>query len=99
MLIWLDVPLLCPISLSKRLSLIRFKVGQSKVIDPIETVDTETGVITKKMPSIDVGWDYNVGKAWLAPEVILGQQLVNSTAMQLAKENSINQGLAQTLGA
>lgn len=52
------------------------KVGESKVIDPVDIVDPETGEITKKMPGIDVGWDYNVGKAWLAPDVILGQQLM-----------------------
>ena len=109
----------------KDLDRLGLKVGQSKVIEPIEIIDSETGVITKKMPGIDVGWDYNVGKAWLAPEVILGQQLmelptklrkpaldwfdnsifdepfkqlVDSTAMQLAKGNSVNQGLAQTAG-
>lgn len=60
----------------KDLDRLGLKVGQSKNIDPIEIVDPETGLITKKMPGIDVGWDYNVGKAWLAPDVILGQQLM-----------------------
>ena len=109
----------------KDLDRLGLKVGQSGVIEPIEIVDPKTGVITKKMPGIDVGWDYNVGKAWLAPDVILGQQLmdlptklrkpaldwfdnsifdapykqlVNSTAMQLAKGESTKQGLAQTVG-
>lgn len=109
----------------KDLDRLGLKVGQSKVIDPIEIVDPETGLSTKKMPGIDIGWDYNVGKAWLAPDVILGQQLmdlptklrkpaldwfdnsifeapykqlVNSTAMQLAKGESAKQGLAQTVG-
>lgn len=60
----------------KDLERLGLKVGESKTIDVIEILDPKTGVITEKMPGIDVGWDYNVGKAWLAPDVILGQQLM-----------------------
>ena len=53
------------------------KVVETKVFEPIEIVDPKTGVVTQKLPGIDVGWDYNVGKAWLAPDVLLGQQLMD----------------------
>jgi len=52
-------------------------------IGKIETVDWEdpvTGEIIKRTPGIDIGWDYNVGQSWLAPEVLLGQQLMEIPA-------------------
>lgn len=51
-------------------------ISKSEGFKSNDIVDPGTGEITKVMPGIDVGWDYNVGKAWLSPDVILGQQLM-----------------------
>jgi SPP1 gp7 family putative phage head morphogenesis protein len=62
-------------------------VGQVKESD-LTTFDYEdptTGEVFKKLPGIDIGWDYNVGQAWLAPEAIFGQQLMEVPAQMRAQ--------------
>ncbi|MBL4832607.1 MAG: minor capsid protein [Pseudomonas sp.] len=56
------------------------KISKSEGFEANNVVDHDTGEITKVMPGIDVGWDYNVGQAWLSPDVILGQQLMDLPA-------------------
>lgn len=42
-----------------------------------ERINTRSGEVYGDVPEgIDTGWNYNVGKAWLAPETELGQLLV-----------------------
>lgn len=41
-----------------------------------EFVDGDSGELYKKYPGIDRGFDFNVGKSWLAPDSLLGQQLM-----------------------
>lgn len=53
--------------------------------EQVEVNDPATGEVIKRTPGIDYGWDYNVGKSWLAPEAILGQQLMNIPADMRAK--------------
>lgn len=48
---------------------------------PSDYPDPTTGEVINKYPGVDVGWDYNVGQAWLAPDAIFGQQL-----MQIPKD-------------
>ncbi|EIJ33356.1 phage minor head protein [Thiothrix nivea] len=56
------------------------KVGERPEIispDTPDRVNTRTGEVYGKVPDgIDTGWDYNVGKAWLAPEDDFGRILV-----------------------
>lgn len=54
-----------------------------KITDPsavdlskIKTTDTVTGEVLEKFPGVDLGWDYNPGIAWIAPDVALGRELV-----------------------
>lgn len=42
----------------------------------IKHTDTVTGEIIDKFPGIDLGWDYNPGIAWIAPDLALGRELV-----------------------
>lgn len=44
---------------------------------PIERVDPATGEIMKGHEGIDIGWDHNVGANWLAPDILLGRELVS----------------------
>jgi len=60
----------------KDLDRLGLDVSTSTPVQPIDVVNSETGAKTKKLPGIDIGWDYNVGKAWLAPDAIFGQQLM-----------------------
>lgn len=45
-------------------------------LKPIKTIDHETGEELSKLPGIDLGWDYNPGKAWLGSDIALGKMLV-----------------------
>lgn len=45
-------------------------------LEHFDHVDPSSGEVVRKLPGIDIGWDYNVGQAWLAPEVVFGQQLM-----------------------
>ncbi len=48
---------------------------QSPKMDTRMVVNTD-GEITDMVPNgIDAGWDHNVGKSWIAPEVAMGQKL------------------------
>lgn len=48
-------------------------------LNPQPRVNTRTGEVLGEVPAgIDTGWDYNVGKAWLGPELAFGEK-----AMQL----------------
>ncbi len=41
-----------------------------------ERINTTTGEVYGDVPiGIDTGWDYNVGKAWLGPDISFGQKL------------------------
>lgn len=46
-------------------------------LTPLKTVDKETGEELSKLPDIDLGWDYNPGKAWLGSDIALGKTLVD----------------------
>lgn len=53
------------------------KIGK---VEQIDFNDPKTGEIIKKTPGVDIGWDYNVGKEWLAPDALLGRQLMDMPA-------------------
>ncbi|GAB3021410.1 phage head morphogenesis protein [Bowmanella dokdonensis] len=61
------------------------KVSNMAEPTPTSYADPDTGEVVKKYKGVGIGWDYNVGQAWLAPEAIFGQQLMEIPA-DLRKE-------------
>jgi SPP1 gp7 family putative phage head morphogenesis protein len=52
-------------------------VSEAPAIKLSERVNTATGEVYGEVPQgIDVGWDYNVGKAWLGPDIAFGEALM-----------------------
>ena len=47
-----------------------------KYLTPIENIDTKTGEFITKLPGIDIGWDYNPGKAQLGSDVGMGKLII-----------------------
>ena len=44
---------------------------------PVERMNPHTGEIYGDVPEgIDVGWSYNVGKAWMAPDIVFGERVL-----------------------
>lgn len=101
------------------------EVSKIDMPEKVQVTNPNTGEITEEYPGIGLGWDYNVGREWLAPEVTFGQQLmdvpadlrkvaldnldsthlaqpfkqlVNKVAYQLAKNERVTAGHAQTAG-
>jgi len=65
-------------SLSKRdLERDGLTVADMDAVKAVKHVNTKTGEETWLVPGIDQGWDYNVGKAWLAPETHFGEQVMS----------------------
>lgn len=53
------------------------EVDQAPPLQVSERISPATGEIQGEVPrGIDVGWDYNVGKAWLGPDTAFGEDLV-----------------------
>lgn len=51
-------------------------VDQGPTIQRSERIDSRTGQYYGEVPEgIDTGWDYNVGKAWLGPDIALGEKI------------------------
>lgn len=51
--------------------------SEAPPLDPTERISTATGEIYGKVPKgIDVGWDFNVGKAWLGPDIAFGEKVM-----------------------
>lgn len=51
--------------------------GKPPPIETTERVNTRTAEYYGKVPvGIDPGWDYNVGKAWLGPDVAFGERIM-----------------------
>ncbi|ALU41905.1 phage head morphogenesis protein [Pseudoalteromonas rubra] len=44
-------------------------------LKPFKVVDPETGEELEKLPGIDLGWNYNPGKAWLGADQSTGKML------------------------
>lgn len=54
------------------------EVSEAPPLDLIERVNPNTGEVYGMVPKgIDVGWNYNVGKAWLGPDQALGAKAAN----------------------
>jgi hypothetical protein len=52
-------------------------LSEAPAIKPSERINTRTGEVYGDVPAgIDVGWDYNVGKAWLGPDIAFGESLM-----------------------
>ncbi|HEC20656.1 MAG TPA: phage head morphogenesis protein [Gammaproteobacteria bacterium] len=50
-------------------------------INLTERINPATGEIYGQVPEgIDVGWDYNVGKAWLGPDIAFGEKIMSLPA-------------------
>lgn len=66
--------------------------SDSPKITTTERTNTRTGEIYGQVPDgIDTGWDYNVGKAWLAPEDSFGRLLVQQPpAIREQIDNQLN---------
>lgn len=51
-------------------------VEEGPEIERTERINVRSGEIYGDVPKgLDVGWDYNVGKAWLGPDIAFGQAL------------------------
>ncbi len=65
----------------KQLARWELEVGKAPPIKTSERINTATGEIYGQVPKgIDTGWDYNPGKAWLAPDIAFGQKLMQLPA-------------------
>ncbi|GEA13746.1 Mu-like prophage FluMu F protein [Alteromonas sp. KUL49] len=51
-------------------------VSKADIPEKIEVTDPQSGEVRKTHKGIGVGWDYNVGREWLAPEALFGQKLM-----------------------
>ncbi|MGI1671958.1 MAG: minor capsid protein [Neptuniibacter sp.] len=60
----------------KQVNKLGAEIAENPGIEKSERVNTTTGEIYGEVPiGIDTGWDYNVGKAWLGPDISFGQKL------------------------
>jgi len=51
--------------------------GQAPALDPTERINIASGEIYGEVPKgIGVGWNYNVGKAWLGPDIAFGEKIM-----------------------
>lgn len=56
-------------------------ISKSPTIKTTPRVNIRTGEDYGEVPiGIDVGWDYNVGKAWLGPDIAFGEKLISMAA-------------------
>jgi hypothetical protein len=54
----------------------KLELGEAPPLEKSERTNTRTGEVYGSVPKgIGAGWDYNVGKAWLGPQVAFGQKL------------------------
>lgn len=61
---------------AKQIEKMGIEVAENPGIVREERVNTTTGEVYGNVPvGIDTGWDYNVGKAWIAPDISFGQKL------------------------
>ncbi len=52
-------------------------VPEPPPLDPTERINVKTGEVYGPVPKgIDPGWDYNVGKAWLGPDIAFGESIM-----------------------
>lgn len=52
-------------------------ISETPALKMTERVNTSSGVVYGEVPEgIGVGWDYNVGKAWLGPDIAFGESLM-----------------------
>lgn len=52
-------------------------VSQAPPLDLTERINPSTGEVYGKVPKgIDVGFDFNVGKAWLGPDIAFGEKIM-----------------------
>lgn len=66
---------------AKQLEQMGITVIESPDVKSTEKFNTKTGEYYGKVPEgIDTGWDYNVGKAWLGPDISLGNKLASLQA-------------------
>ncbi len=53
-------------------------LSKAPALKRTKRINTRTGEVYGDVPKgIGVGWDYNVGKAWIAPESVFGQKLAS----------------------
>ena len=55
----------------------KLDISQAPALDPTERINIASGEIYGDVPKgIGVGWDYNVGKAWLGPDIAFGEKIM-----------------------
>ena len=52
------------------------KSVEKHISSKFQSVDAATGEVLEKYPGIDLGWDYNPGKAWLGADIAAGKSVV-----------------------
>lgn len=66
--------------------------------NPTERVNSRSGEVYGNVPEgIDVGWDYNVGQAWLGPDIAYGKHLASlppELTEQLLEKSRIKSSLS-----
>lgn len=76
------------------------EVSPAPAVARTERINVGTGEVYGKVPvGIDVGWDYNVGKAWLGPDFALAdaiKRLPAATQAAALAESATLSGLHQT---
>lgn len=55
-------------------------VSKADIPSEVEVLDPDSGEVNTKRKGIGLGWDYNVGREWLAPEAAFGQHLMQVPA-------------------
>ena len=57
-------------------------ISETPAMNTSERINTRSGEVYGEVPNgIDVGWDYNVGKAWLGPDIAFGESLMGLPAV------------------
>ncbi len=53
------------------------QIEEAPPLNPTPRIDLQTGEVLGDVPEgIDTGWDYNVGKSWLGPDLAFGKRAI-----------------------
>ncbi|ATG77617.1 MULTISPECIES: phage minor head protein [Pseudoalteromonas] len=69
----------------------------NKFMESFKVVDSSTGEELNKLPGIDLGWDYNPGKAWLGADIAAGKSVMTlSTDIQKLAIPQFNEAILKS---
>lgn len=68
------------------------RVSSEPTPKPVERVNDKTGEVRKGYQGIDQGWDYNVGRSYLGPDIALGKAIIDlPTELRATATRQINE--------